>query len=225
MLPEEIFVVGLAVGVSLLAIVVSLVAADFVRRASGLVVLVAGVLLVAVTLFHLAPEAAKLGSVGIWALGVGAVIGGGLELAGRWLAKDRSSSGGQTVARMALLALAVHSTIDGGVYAVTFSHGEVSGLLVGLGLVLHEAPEGAIALVLALQTGWSRWQAIGAAILASSLTTPLGWVGGSLAGAAAHGEIETLFAGSAGLLAYSGVRLIASALRREQEREAARKAD
>ncbi len=216
MQPEMIIVVGLAVGVSLAAIGVSLFAAEFARRASGVVVLVAGSLLVGVTLFHLMPEAAELGAPGFLALGVGALLGGALELGGRWLAADRQSAGRWSVSRMALAALALHSTIDGGVYALAFGHDEVSGLLVALGLVLHEAPEGAIALVLALQSGWSRRTAVLAAILASSLTTPLGWLVGSVAGGGAQAQVELLFAGSAGLLAYSGVRLVVSGIRRER---------
>ena len=212
MLSQEIIVVGLAVVISLAAIAVSLLAADFTRRASGVVLLIAGVLLIGVTLFHLAPEAAQLGAVGIWALLAGVAFGCALELGGRRLAGGGGATGGRGVAWFALLALAIHSTIDGGIYAVTFSHDQVSGLLVGLGLVLHEAPEGALALVLALQAGWSRGYAVLAAAAASSATTPVGWLIGSMAGEAAHDKIELLFASSAGLLAYSGVRLVVNGL-------------
>lgn len=214
MLSQEIIVVGLAVAISLAAIVVALLAADFARRASSVVILVAGLLIVGVTLFHLAPEAAELGQPGILALLAGVVAGLGLEFAGRHIAGARNLGSGRNVSRFALIALALHSTIDGAIYAVTFSHDQVSGILVALGLVMHEAPEGAVALVLALQTGWKRWQSIVAAVLASSVTTPVGWLMGSIAGSAAHNEIELLFAGSAGLLAYSGVRLVWNGLRR-----------
>lgn len=214
MLSQEIIVVGLAVTISLAAIVVSLLAADFARRASSIVILAAGVLIVGVTLFHLAPEAAGLGAAGIIALLTGVAAGAGLEFSGRHISGRARPGSGQNVSRFALAALALHSTIDGAIYAVTFSHDQVSGILVALGLVMHEAPEGAVALMLALQAGWKRWQAITAAILASSVTTPIGWLMGSIAGSTAHNEIELLFAGSAGLLAYSGGRLVWNGLRR-----------
>lgn len=212
----ETMIVALAVGVSLAAIVAGLLAADFARRAHRVVVLAAGSLLVGASLVHLIPEAIELGLSGALALGVGAAAGGLLEFGGRSLLRRGGPGGGEVVAQLALLALAAHSTVDGGIYAVTTSHDQASGVLVGLGLVLHEAPEGAVALFLALQTGWSRIQAVVAAVFASSLTTPVGWVLGSAAGAAAHEQVELLFAGSVGLLTYSGVRLLISGLRKPE---------
>ncbi len=212
MLSEEIIVVGLAVLVSLIAILVGQFAADFARRASGVVVLVAGVSIVAVTLFHLAPEAFEIGVFGVWAFVGGVIVALVLDLAGRALREGRAEPGGERVAWFALFALALHSTIDGAIYSVSFAHAHFSGLLVAVGLVLHEAPEGFIALMLAYQCRLLGMRALLVAAIASSLTTPIGWAIGAAIGDQAHEAVELLFAGSAGLLAYSGVRLVVSGL-------------
>lgn len=213
---EEVLVLALAVGASILAIALGLTAESFVRRAQGLVMLVSGALLVGATVFHLAPEAVALGAAGVGALVAGVVAGAGLELAGRGVSAARAPGGGAVIARTALIALAAHSTLDGAVYSIAFEHDGVSGLLVGLGLVAHEAPEGAVALMLALEGGWTRWRAAWVAVGASSATTVLGWGLGVLVGATAHQHIELLFAGSAGLVAYSGVRLVMVGLRQRR---------
>lgn len=214
MRPEELTIIGLAVGASLLAIAVSLVAESFARRAQGVVMIASGALLIGAVVLHLGPEIIVHGLPGMIAIAVGAMIGGGLEIASRSISLSRSAVGAKAVSRTALLALAVHSTIDGAVYAIPFAHDHGSGMAAGLGLVLHEAPEGAIALMLALQAGWSRIPAVALAALASSATTVVGWAAGAAIGEAAADHIEMLFAGSAGLLAYSGVRLIMVGLRR-----------
>lgn len=212
--PEELTILGLAVGASLLAIAVSLVAETFARRAQGIVMVASGVLLLGAVILHLGPEIIGHGLAGLVAIAIGALVGGSLELVSRSVSLSRNAVGAKAVARTALLALAVHSTIDGAVYAIPFAHDHNSGVAAGLGLVLHEAPEGAIALMLALQAGWSRLPAILVAALASSATTVVGWAAGAAIGGAAADHIEMLFAASAGLLAYSGVRLIMVGLRR-----------
>ncbi len=209
---EASMIVAFAVGVSVAAIVVALLAADFARRAHRAVVLLAGVVLVAVCALHLVPEALEHGAAGGMALALGLLVGGVLEGGGRLVLRRGGTAGSHVVAQVALLALALHSTVDGAIYAVASSHDHTSGLLVGPGLILHEAPEGVVALFLALQTRWTRAQAVAAAVCASSLTTPVGWVIGTAAGAAAHEQIDMLFAASAGLLSYSGARLLISGL-------------
>lgn len=213
---EELLVLALAVGASILAIALGLTAESFVRRAKGMVMLISGVLLVGATVFHLAPEAAALGPAGVGALVAGAVAGAMLEFAGRSASVVQAPGGGAVIARTALIALAVHSTVDGAVYSIAFEHDGVSGLLVGLGLIAHEAPEGAVALMLALEGGWTRWRAAWLAVGASSMTTVFGWGLGALLGATAHQHVELLFAGSAGLVAYSGIRLVMVGLRQRR---------
>lgn len=102
---------------------------------------------------------------------------------------------------------------DGAVYTAVFWHGEGSGLLASLGLILHEAPEGVVAMALALQAGLRPPIAATAAILASSVTTPIGWVIAHAIGESGHGAMQAMFAASAGLLLYVGWHLIAGGWR------------
>jgi zinc and cadmium transporter len=94
-----------------------------------------------------------------------------------------------------------------------FWHGEGSGLLASLGLILHEAPEGVVAMALALQAGLRPPIAATAAVMASSITTPIGWVLAHAIGESAHGAMQAMFAASAGLLLYVGWHLIAGGWR------------
>jgi zinc transporter ZupT len=81
-------------------------------------------------------------------------------------------------------------------------------MIASLGLILHEAPEGVVAMALALQAGLRPPAAAGIAVLASSLTTPLGWVMAHAVGESAQGAMQAMFAASAGLLLYVGWHLI-----------------
>jgi len=111
-------------------------------------------------------------------------------------------------ATLALLVLALHSTLDGAVYTATFWKDPGSGFLASLGLILHEAPEGIVAMALALQLGLRSAAAALVAIAASSLTTPLGWALAHGLGDHAGGSMNILFAASAGLLLFVGGHLI-----------------
>lgn len=206
--PGEPLFFGLSIGLSICGIAASLLAAGLVERARGGVLLLSGGVLVAATVFHLAPEAVAIGTAGLLGLALGACFGAMMEFGGRHLIAAGSSNSRQVVAPIALIALSVHSTVDGALYALSFAHDHASGIAAGVGLALHEAPEGAVALMLALQSGWGRWKAILAAFAASTLTTPVGWWAGTMLGEAAHEWIEVLFAGSVGLLGYSGLRLV-----------------
>jgi zinc transporter ZupT len=67
-------------------------------------------------------------------------------------------------------------------------------------------------MMLALQAGLKPWKAAGVAVVASSLTTPLGWALGHAIGAE-NGAMQAMFAASAGLLLYVGWHLVASGWR------------
>lgn len=73
-----------------------------------------------------------------------------------------------------VLAIAVHSFIDGIVYAMTFAASFSSGVYAALGLILHEFPEGVIAFAILRSHGASTRAAFLWAFLAAAATTPLG---------------------------------------------------
>ncbi len=118
--------------------------------------------------------------------------------------RDQGRSGGNEAEEIALTPAGATERDE---------HGEGSGLLASLGLILHEAPEGVVAMALALQAGLRPPIAATAAILASSVTTPIGWILAHAIGESGHDVMQAMFAASAGLLLYVGWHLIAGGWR------------
>ncbi len=73
-----------------------------------------------------------------------------------------------------LFGIGLHSTLDGVVYAITFSVSVLTGTLAGIGMVLHEFPEGIVTYVLLLRSGFTPKKSWLLAFLAAALTTPIG---------------------------------------------------
>lgn len=197
---------------SVAGVAFALLAATMAKRVTDLVGLAGGVVILITAITHLAPEAVAAGNVEVAFLIAGAVVGIGLEV----LYRTRSTPSPSTErigAWLGLIVLGIHSTLDGAVYTAVFWHGEDSGLMTSLGLILHEAPEGVVAMALALQAGLKPPVAATAAVLASSVTTPLGWVMAHAIGESGHGVMQAMFAASAGLLLYVGWHLVAGGWR------------
>lgn len=70
--------------------------------------------------------------------------------------------------------IAIHSFVDGTVYAVTFSASVTIGILSGIGLVVHEFAEGIITFSVLIAGGMNRRKAGWSALFVAALTTPLG---------------------------------------------------
>jgi len=74
-----------------------------------------------------------------------------------------------------MVGIGFHSFIDGVVYSITFTVSVFTGALAAVGMVLHEFPEGIITYLLLLLRGDFRERSASIlALLAASLTTPLG---------------------------------------------------
>jgi zinc transporter ZupT len=201
-----------AAALSIAGVLFALLAASMARRMANLVGMAGGLVVLLVALFHLAPEAFAAGGTERVFLFAGAAVGILLEL----LYRTRPDPAPETVrigAWLGVLFLAVHSTLDGAVYTAVIWHGDGIGLLTSFGLILHEAPEGVVAMMLALQAGLRPVAAAGVAILASSLTTPAGWAIAHFVGESAQGAMQAMFAASAGLLLYVGWHLLAGGWR------------
>jgi len=208
---EAAIVLG-AGALSVAGVAFALLAATMAKRVTDLVGMAGGVVILITGLTHLAPEALSAGDVERFFLIAGAAVGILLEVVFR----TRSEPSPQTErlgAWLGIIVLAIHSTLDGAVYTAVFWHGEDSGLMTSLGLILHEAPEGVVAMALALQAGLRAPVAALAAVLASSVTTPLGWVIAHAIGESGHGVMNAMFAASAGLLLYVGWHLVAGGWR------------
>lgn len=208
---EAAIVLG-AGALSVAGVAFALLAATMAKRVTDLVGLAGGVVILITAVTHLAPEAVAAGGVEVGFLIAGAAVGILLEV----LFRTRSTPSPDTMrvgAWLGLVVLGVHSTLDGAVYTAVFWHGDESGLMTSLGLILHEAPEGVVAMALALQAGLKPPVAAAAAVLASSVTTPLGWIIAHAIGESGSDVMQAMFAASAGLLLYVGWHLVAGGWR------------
>ena len=216
---SEAAIVFSAAALSIAGVAFAMLAASMARRVTNIVGMAGGIVILAVAVFHLAPEALASGGAERIFLFVGAGAGILLEV----IFRTRSDPAPQTIragAWMGVAVLALHSTLDGAVYNAVIGHEDGYGVLASLGLITHEAPEGVVAMMLALQAGLKPWKAAGVAIVASSLTTPLGWALGHAIGAD-NSAMQAMFAASAGLLLYVGWHLVASGWRALRARSGA----
>jgi len=208
---EAAIVLG-AGALSVAGVAFALLAATMARRIADLVGMAGGGVILFVGLTHLAPEAFAAGDIErIFLLG-GAGVGILLEVIFR--ARNLSSPATEQIgAWLGIVVLGLHSTLDGAVYTAVFWHNHASGLMASAGLILHEAPEGIVAMALALRAGLKPPVAAVTAVLASSVTTPLGWIIAHAIGESGQGVMQIMFAASAGLLLYVGWHMIAGGIR------------
>lgn len=75
-----------------------------------------------------------------------------------------------------VLAIGLHSLIDGVIYSVTFRVSIFTGVLTAVGMVLHEFPEGVITYVLLRRGGFPRKRSIWLSFIVAAFSTPLGAV-------------------------------------------------
>jgi ZIP family zinc transporter len=208
-----------SVAMSAAGVAFALLAAASARKFANWIALASGVVLLLVAALHLAPEAIQSGLIGGIFLVVGLVVGVFLET--MFHTESTPEKATRSTAWLALLVLGLHSTVDGAVYSAAFWHDQSSGFLTSLGLILHEAPEGVVAMLLALQTGMRTPVAILVAFAASSLTTPVGWLLANYVGGNAQDAMAAMFAASAGLLLYVGWTLTVGGWRAMQRRDGA----
>jgi ZIP family zinc transporter len=208
---EAAIVLG-AAALSAAGVAFALLASTMAKRVTDLVGFAGGVVILVTALTHLAPEALSAGDLERGLLIGGAVIGILLEMLMH--GRERAHPSAEVAAAwLGLVVLGVHSTLDGAVYTAVFWHNESSGLMTSLGLILHEAPEGVVAMALGLRAGLKAPVAAVVAVLVSSLTTPLGWVIAHAVGESGHDVMQAMFAASAGLLLYVGWHLVAGGWR------------
>jgi len=143
------------------------------RNASYFACFAAGVL-VSVSFLHLVPKALALSSSAPIFILVGYLF---MHLFNRFVTAfvcDRPATKDYALGVVPMLGIGIHSFIDGIVYSVTFSVSAFTGILVSIGMVLHEFPEGIFTYVLLRKGGFQERAALWAAVFAAALTTPLG---------------------------------------------------
>jgi ZIP family zinc transporter/zinc and cadmium transporter len=170
-----------AFGASVLAAVVTAIGIWVIRRYEAwgrrysiyFVCFAAGVL-ISVSFLHIVPKAFEMNAhAPAWLLG-GYVL---LHLFNRFITAfvcERRPDAQYGIGLVPMLGIGFHSFIDGVVYSITFTVSMFTGALAATGMVLHEFPEGIITYLLLLRGGFSEKTALVLALLAASITTPLG---------------------------------------------------
>ena len=195
---------GAALFVAGLAVIMLRFAADFTRRNSAIFTGFAGGLVVGLALLHLIPEAFEMTDNAPWLLLTGFAIGFVIN------ALAHSSSGDAQrvsfgLAIVPVIAIGLHSALDGLIYAVSFQIDIDLGLSAAIGLILHEFPEALVCFVLLQRAGLSDGRAFWLAILiAGGLTFGFSAASLPFIGALDPYLLGSLFALVAGLLLHVG---------------------
>jgi zinc and cadmium transporter len=144
---------------------------DWARRHKIWFVSFAAGVLIAVPLLHLVPESlamARNASIGLF---TGFIL---MHLLDRFVSAKVCDRPKRALGLVPLIGIGFHSLLDGVIYSVGFSVGAVTGLLMALGMVLHEFPEGLVTYTLLLCSGYSARRALLLTFIAASISTPLG---------------------------------------------------
>ena len=179
-------------------------AARFTRANAPLFAAFAGGVVITIALVHLTPEALQMSAQAPWLVLAGfaagfvlhAVVGAAASTPGRI---------GRAAALAPVIAIALHSVLDGVVYAVVFAVDTFTGAAAALGLVLHEFPEALICFVLLQRAGFTDRTSLVLAFFAAGVTTLAAAAGAApFAAALDPAALGALFALVAGLLLHVG---------------------
>ncbi len=118
-----------------------------------------------------------------------------------------------------MLAIGMHSFLDGIIYSVTFNVSIFTGVLAAVGMVLHEFPEGIVTFLLLERGGFDSKAATLYSLLAAAISTPLGTLASfPLIERIERPTLGALLALSAGALVYVGASHLLPAVERENRR-------
>ncbi|MFN7054863.1 ZIP family metal transporter [Hyphomonas sp.] len=192
----------LAALIASLGLIAVALRSDWTARQSGLFSLAAGGMLISLSLLHILPEAILMSArAPVFLLG-GFLAGLLLTFAMRSLFPEKVDAG-RAGAITPVLAVALHSFLDGVIYSVTFAASFESGVYASTSLILHEFAEGVIAFAILARHGFKVREALIWAFLAAAATTPLGVVvSGLFVNGLGAETVGLLYAISAGLLIY-----------------------
>lgn len=177
--------------------------ADWSARHAGLFGLAAGGMLVTLILLHIAPQAFARTPLAPVLILTGFLGGLLLSQLVRLVAVWPAGATGAIDPLTPIVAIGLHSFIDGIIYAVTFATSFEAGVYAATALILHELPEGIMAFAILRAGGVSNRLAFFWAFLAAAVTTPLGViVSAPVMYLIAPDTLGQLFALSAGLLLF-----------------------
>ncbi|MEO0883365.1 MAG: ZIP family metal transporter [Pseudomonadota bacterium] len=206
----------LAAAVTSIGLIVVARRRDWSAEYANLFAVAAGGMLLTLVLVHIAPEAFERSSRAPLLIAIGFFGGLSISVIVRQLAAGpRSDSKATSADAVApILAIAIHSFLDGIVYALTFAASFEAGMFAALALILHEFPEGVIAFAILRRCGVSNRNAFVFAFLAAAATTPLGVISSApFVYGFAPDIVGELFAVSAGLLLFVALGPLLAPLR------------
>ncbi|WP_150303231.1 ZIP family metal transporter [Pseudomonas saliphila] len=144
------------------------------RRYSIYFVCFAAGVLISVSFLHIIPKSFELSPFAPGYLLAGFVL---MHMFNRFITAfvcERGTHPAYGLGLVPMIGIGFHSFIDGFVYSITFSVSVFTGVLTATGMVLHEFPEGIITYLLLLRGGFGERSALLLALMAASLSTPLG---------------------------------------------------
>lgn len=110
------------------------------------------------------------------------------------------------VGLVAALGIALHSLVDGVIYATTYTVSTFLGVMATLGMIFHEFPEGVVTYSLFTKSGLGGRKSLLYAFLVAALTTPIGAVMSfPFISSLEDPNLGILMGLSAGVLAYVGI--------------------
>jgi len=167
----------LAAGISVAGILSAARFGEWVQQNSSYLSAFAVGLLTVAVMFHLIPEAIRDNPDGLsWvAIGFAAMVVVGITV--QVSVRGRTKGAALTFGYASIIALAIHSFLDGVIYAASFQEEAFTGWLATGGLLFHEFPEGVIAFFLLHQAGLGRIRSVILAFIAAAITTVAGTVG------------------------------------------------
>lgn len=191
-------IAALVTSIGLVAVAIR---SEWTARQSGLFSLAAGGMLISLTLLHIVPEALMM-DIGAPTFLLAGFFGGLLLSSGIEMVFPEKA-GGRSLALTPVLAVGLHSFLDGVIYSVTFAASFEAGVYASTSLILHEFAEGVIAFAILSRHGFRVKEALLWAFLAAGATTPFGALVSGLFLTGLGPEIVAgLYALSAGLLIY-----------------------
>jgi zinc transporter ZupT len=205
---------SLAAGVALTALFLVQRAAGFTRRNAPVAAAFAGGLVITIAVTHLIPEALVMTKNAAWLvlLGFGfgfvvhTLLGAGAHDHAHDHDRPPSAKRINPISAVApVVAIALHSALDGLIYSVAFAASPDTAVLAASGLIIHEFPEALICFVLLQRAGLSNRKSLIFAFLASGATTlTAAAVSAPFATALDSQTLGMMFAIVAGLLLHVG---------------------
>ena len=144
------------------------------RKYSIYFVCFAAGVLISVSFLHIVPKSLEMNARAPAYLLIGFLL---LHLLNRFVNAfvcERNPDSRYGIGLIPMFGIGLHSFIDGFVYSITFTVSIFTGVVAAIGMVLHEFPEGIITYLLLLRGGFREKTALVLALLAASLSTPLG---------------------------------------------------